>query len=189
MSQPAVAPSAWNIANGLTVLRLFLVPFVGWLLLVDNGENNAARVASFVVFAIAMVTDKVDGDVARARGLVTDFGKIADPIADKALTGTALVGLSVLGELPWWVTIVILVREVGITVLRFAVLRYGVIPASRGGKTKTALQALAISLYLLPLPDAFDVVRAVVMGVAVVVTVVTGFDYVRQAVRLTRRAD
>ncbi|WP_191892501.1 CDP-alcohol phosphatidyltransferase family protein, partial [Streptomyces griseoaurantiacus] len=129
-------------------------------------------------------TDRIDGDLARRHGLITDFGKIADPIADKAITGAALVGLSMLAELPWWVTIVIAVRELGVTLLRFWVIRHGVIAASRGGKAKTLAQVIAIGLYLLPLPDAVDPLLVVAMGIAVLLTVVTGLDYVVRAVRL-----
>ena len=185
----AGAPSAWNLANALTVLRILLVPVFGWLVLRDGGDDDASRVAAFLVFAVAMVTDKLDGDLARSRGLVTDFGKIADPIADKALLGTAFVALSLLDHVAWWVTVVVLVREIGVTALRFVVIRHGVIPASRGGKTKTALQALAIGLYVLPLPDSFDGIRVVVMAAAVVVTVVTGIDYVLAAFRLRRTSE
>ena len=177
-------PSVWNIPNALTVSRLVLVvPFV-WLLLYDDGDSTAARIGAGLVFVLASVTDFVDGDLARRRDLVTSFGKIADPIADKALTGAALVCLSILGELPWWVTVVILVREIGVTLLRFWVIRDGVIPASRGGKVKTALQLFAILLYLLPLTGPGAAVRAAVMGVAVVVTLVTGLDYVVRAMRV-----
>jgi CDP-diacylglycerol--glycerol-3-phosphate 3-phosphatidyltransferase len=183
------APSVWNPANALTVLRLLLVPLFGWLLLRQSGTDEWSRIAAFVVFAVAMVTDKVDGDLARSRGWITDFGKIADPIADKALMGTALVGLSLLDQLWWWVTVVILIREVGVTVLRFVVIRYGVIPASRGGKTKTALQAIAISLYVLPLPADLDPIRVVTMALAVAVTLATGLDYVFTAVRLRRTTE
>jgi CDP-diacylglycerol--glycerol-3-phosphate 3-phosphatidyltransferase len=179
-------PSNWNVANALTLVRLALVPVFVWLLLREGGEDVASRIAAFAVFSVAMVTDKLDGDIARRRGLVTDFGKIADPIADKALTGGAFISLSLLGELPWWVTVVVLTREIGVTLLRFVVLRYGVIPASRGGKLKTGLQALAIGLFVLPLPAAFDLLENTVMGAAVVVTLVTGVDYVVQAVRLRR---
>ena len=179
-------PSNWNVANALTLVRLALVPVFVWLLLREGGEDVASRIAACAVFSVAMVTDKLDGDIARRRGLVTDFGKIADPIADKALTGGAFISLSLLGELPWWVTVVVLTREIGVTLLRFVVLRYGVIPASRGGKLKTGLQALAIGLFVLPLPAAFDLLENTVMGAAVVVTLVTGVDYVVQAVRLRR---
>jgi len=138
------------------------------------------------VLAVASVTDRVDGQLARSRGLVTDFGKIADPIADKALIGAALVGLSSLGELAWWVTVVVLVREIGVTLLRFWVIRHGVMPASRGGKVKTLVQAVAIGLLVLPLDGWLHEAALVVMYVAVAVTVVTGVDYVARALRLRR---
>jgi CDP-diacylglycerol--glycerol-3-phosphate 3-phosphatidyltransferase len=176
-------PGLVNVANALTMLRLALVP-VFVLLLLAGGP--AWRIAAFAVFLIASVTDLLDGLLARQRGLITDFGKIADPIADKALTGAALITLSAQGRLPWWVTIVILARELGVTLLRFWVIRHGVIAASRGGKIKTMLQVLAIALYVLPGPPG--PVRAVVMGLAVAVTLVTGADYVIRAVRLRQRS-
>jgi len=183
----APAPvSNWNAANALTALRLLLVPVFGWLLLVDGGDDARYRALAALAFAVAAITDRIDGELARRRGLVTDVGKIADPIADKALIGTALVGLSLLGELAWWITVVVLVREIGITLLRLVVIRHGVMPAGRGGKAKTASQALAIVLYLLPLPPPLHVVAQVVMAVAVVLTVATGADYVVKAWRLTR---
>lgn len=173
-----------NIANVLTVLRILLVPVFLVVLFVGDGHETPWRIAATVLFAIAAITDRIDGQLARKYGLVTDFGKLADPIADKALIGGALVGLSVLGDLSWWVTGIIAAREIGITVLRFAVLRHGVIPASRGGKVKTLVQAVAIGLYLFPLSGVWSTVAAVVMGVAVFLTVATGIDYVVQAVRL-----
>lgn len=176
-------PGVMNVANALTMLRLVLVPvFVLFLLAGGTGW----RIAAFAVFLTASATDLLDGRIARQRGLITDFGKIADPIADKALTGAALVTLSAQGALAWWVTAVILAREVGVTGLRFWVIRHGVIAASRGGKLKTLLQVLAIALYVLPGPPG--IVRTVVMGLAVVVTVVTGADYIVRAVRLRRRS-
>jgi CDP-diacylglycerol--glycerol-3-phosphate 3-phosphatidyltransferase len=177
----STAPGVVNIANGLTVLRLALVPVFVWFLLA-GGESG--RSVAFVAFAIASVTDLLDGELARRRGLITDFGKIADPIADKALTGAALITLSYLGELAWWVTAVIVIREVAVTGLRFWVIRRGVIAASRGGKAKTLLQVIAISLYVLP--GSFLLVRELFMGAAVVVTLVTGGDYVARAIRLRR---
>jgi CDP-diacylglycerol--glycerol-3-phosphate 3-phosphatidyltransferase len=176
------SPGLVNAANALTVLRLALVPvFVACLLAGGPGW----RVAAFLVFGVASVTDLLDGRLARRRGLITDFGKIADPIADKALTGSALVTLSAMGELAWWVTAVILAREISVTLLRFWVIRRGVIAAGRGGKLKTMLQVVAIALYVLPGPSA--AVREAVMAAAVAVTVVTGIDYGVRAVRLHRR--
>jgi CDP-diacylglycerol--glycerol-3-phosphate 3-phosphatidyltransferase len=180
----AKSPSNWNIANALTALRIALVPLFIWLLLYADGKNTPWRVAAAVAFAVAIVTDRIDGELARNRNLVTDLGKIADPIADKALIGAALIGLSLLGEVWWFVTVVILVRELGITLMRFIVIRHGVMPAGRGGKAKTALQALAILLYVAPLPSVVHPVAIVVMAAAVLLTVATGIDYVAQAVRL-----
>lgn len=175
-----------NIANVLTIVRLLLVPVFVAALFVDDGHDATWRIVAWGVFAIASATDRIDGDLARSRNLVTEFGKIADPIADKALTGAALVGLSILGDLPWWVTVLVLVREVGVTLLRFWVIRHGVIPASRGGKLKTLLQGVAIGLYVLPLTGWAASGRAWLMGAAVVVTVVTGLDYIARAVTLRR---
>ena len=177
-----------NLPNALTVLRVVCVPVLGWLLWVDGGAQGAARVAATVVFVLASITDFIDGAVARRYGLVTTFGKVADPIADKALTGVALIGLSLLGELSWWVTGIILGREVAVTLLRFWVIEHGVIPASRGGKAKTVAQVVAIAMYLADVPVPWwSTVAAVAMGVAVVLTLVTGVDYVVRAVRLRRQ--
>ena len=177
----ASAPGLINIANALTVFRLCLVPvFIVFMLAGGDGW----RIAACGIFGLASATDFLDGELARRRGLITDFGKIADPIADKALTGSALVVLSATGELPWWVTGVILFRELAVTGLRFWVISHGVIAASRGGKAKTLLLVIAIALYILPGP--FAVVRELVMAAALVVTVVTGVDYAARAVRLRR---
>ncbi|WP_309116637.1 CDP-diacylglycerol--glycerol-3-phosphate 3-phosphatidyltransferase [Saccharothrix sp.] len=186
MTEPARVP-VLNIANVLTMSRLVLVPVFLYLLFAEGGHSYWWRLAAFGVFAVASVTDHVDGNLARKHGLITDFGKIADPIADKALTGAALVGLSLLGELPWWITVVIAVRELGVTLLRFWVIRHGVIPASRGGKAKTLVQIVAIGLYLLPLPANLELIAVVTMYAAVVLTVVTGVDYVVRAFRLRAR--
>ncbi|TMR93906.1 CDP-diacylglycerol--glycerol-3-phosphate 3-phosphatidyltransferase [Nonomuraea basaltis] len=175
--------SPWNIANILTVLRLALVPFFVFCLFLPG---TGWRVAALAVFVVASITDHLDGELARRYGLITDFGKIADPIADKALTGAALVCLSILGELQWWITILILGRELGITALRFLLLRHAVIPASYGGKVKTVLQIAAIVLYLVPIVP--EVVRLVVMGAALIVTLGTGADYVIRALRLRKVA-
>ena len=184
VGDPVESPSVLNVPNALTILRLCLVPVFAWLLLRDGGDDQTSRVWAAVVFLGASLTDLVDGEIARRQGQVTTFGKVADPIADKALTGTALVGLSYLGELPWWVTVVILTREIGVTLLRFWVIRRGVIPASRGGKAKTVAQMVAILMYLLPLTGWLVTAREVVMGVALLLTIGTGIDYVLRAQRL-----
>lgn len=186
LADPPAPVRTLNVANALTVFRMLLVPVFAALLLAGDGDDAGHRVAACLVFALASWTDHLDGRLARRWGLVTSFGKLADPIADKALTGAALVGLSLLGELPWPVTALVLVREIGVTVLRFIVIRHGVMPASRGGKLKTLLQGLAIGLYVLPLTGAAASGRAVVMTLAVLVTVVTGLDYVVRAARLRR---
>jgi CDP-diacylglycerol---glycerol-3-phosphate 3-phosphatidyltransferase len=194
-AQPA-RPSNWNLANGLTTLRIVLVPLFGWLLLRSGGDDWASRWWAAIVFAGAIMTDHIDGELARRRNVVTDFGKVMDPIADKALTGMAFVGLSVIGELWWWVTILVLAREWGITLLRFWVIKYGVIPASRGGKIKTALQGFALVGLIAPLHmftgpwetlgNVLWWVSAALLAAAVVITLVTGLDYVREAARLRR---
>jgi CDP-diacylglycerol--glycerol-3-phosphate 3-phosphatidyltransferase/cardiolipin synthase len=185
------APSAWNPANVLTVLRIVLVPVFVVALMWDHGQNVALRLLALGLFLLAAATDRFDGWLARRNNIVTDLGKLLDPIADKLLMGAALVCLSILGDLPWWVTIVILVRELGITVMRFFLLRYQhlVLPASKGGKLKTVLQTVAIGAFLLPLshlPHWITVLAWIAMLLAVVVTVVTGLDYVRTAVRVWR---
>ena len=182
--------SRGNVANIVTVARILLAPLFIWMLLADDGEMGVLRYLAAVLFVIAIVTDTLDGQLARRRNLVTDIGIILDPIADKVLIGGALVSLSILGELWWWVTIVILVREFGITIFRFAVLSTRVIPASRGGKLKTVIQAVAISLFLVAPwtllgPWAFWV-SAVAMAVALLLTAVTGIEYLYQAWKQNR---
>nr|WP_245802284.1 CDP-diacylglycerol--glycerol-3-phosphate 3-phosphatidyltransferase [Corynebacterium pacaense] len=171
-------PSNWNLPNFLTSLRIIAIPLFAWLVLRGGAESNAFAWWAFGLFIALMITDKLDGDIARSRGLITDFGKIADPIADKALMTTAFVCFNIIGILPWWVTGVIVLREFGITIWRFIELRRGnVVPASRGGKLKTALQTLAVALYLCPLPDWMSIPNQIVMYAAVAVTVVTGIQY------------
>ncbi len=177
-----------NLPNALTMLRVLCVPLLAYLLWLGDGASGRARDAAAILFVLASITDLADGAIARRYGLVTTFGKVADPIADKALTGVALVGLSLLGELPWWVTLVILGREIGVTLLRFWVIEHGVIPASRGGKVKTVVQTVAIAMYLAELPvDWWPTASAVAMGLAIVLTVATGLDYVVRAIRLRRQ--
>ena len=161
------------------------------MLLAQNGADAGQRFAALAVFVVAMITDRIDGDIARSRGLVTDVGKILDPIADKALLGMAFVGLSLIGLVPWWVTLLVLAREVGVTVVRFVVIRHGVMPAGRGGKIKTFAQAVALSLlilpaWVLPAPQIWQWTAYSVLAIAVALTVVTGLDYLVQAHRLRR---
>jgi CDP-diacylglycerol--glycerol-3-phosphate 3-phosphatidyltransferase len=186
--RPAPKVSLVNLPNALTVLRLILVPVFLLALFAEGGHDTTWRWIGWAVFALAAITDRYDGHIARKRGQVTDFGKIADPIADKALTGSALIGLSMLGDLAWWVTVVILIREIGITLLRLAVIKYGVIAASPGGKAKTFVQIIAIGLYILPLPDSLQWLAIGTMGLALVLTVVTGIDYCVRAALLYSRS-
>jgi CDP-diacylglycerol---glycerol-3-phosphate 3-phosphatidyltransferase len=183
--------SNWNVPNALTTLRIVAVPFFGWALLTDDGRSPGWRWVAWGLFGLAMVTDKIDGDLARKHNLVTDFGKIADPIADKALTGMAFVGLSLIGEVWWWVTALVLLREWGITLMRLWLVRTGVVlPAGQGGKLKTVVQSIALAMLVVPLRmfsgpwdpigEALWWVAITLMGIAVALTVVTGLDYVRQ---------
>jgi CDP-diacylglycerol---glycerol-3-phosphate 3-phosphatidyltransferase len=180
----------WNVPNLITIVRILLAPVFMWMLLADSGADGALRWWAGVLFILAIATDGVDGAIARRRGLVTELGKLLDPIADKILIGGALISLSILGELPWWVTIVIMVREIGITVYRFIVIKNGVIAASRGGKLKTIVQSVAISLALLPFWSMFGGwvywFDGILMTAAVILTVATGLDYLWQAWRGSR---
>ncbi|CAB4899389.1 MAG: CDP-diacylglycerol--glycerol-3-phosphate 3-phosphatidyltransferase [Actinobacteria bacterium] len=174
-----------NLPNALTALRLLAVPVLIWLLATDT---ESARLWATIVFILAAITDLMDGAIARRRGQITSFGKLADPIADKALIGTALIGLSLLDDLAWWITIVILARELGVTALRMWVIRHGVIAASRGGKGKTLTQVVAISMYLYQPAGVgwWSPMAEGVMTVAVILTLITGFSYVGQALALRR---
>ncbi len=185
--------SNWNVPNALTTLRIAMVPFFGWALLVDGGESNGWRWIAYALFAIAMITDKIDGDLARKHNLITNFGKIADPIADKAITGMAFVGLSIIGELWWWVTIVVLLREWSVTIARLSIAKHVVMAASQSGKVKTMAQALALGGFVAPFRhlDGFWEVpgmvvwwaAAALMAVAVVLTLTSGLEFARDALR------
>ncbi len=190
-AQTPARPSNWNAPNIITAARIVATPFFIWMLLADGGEMGPLRWAAAAFFVVAIATDAWDGYLARSRNLITDLGKLLDPIADKFLTGAALVGLSILAELPWWVTIVVLVREVGVTVHRLFEARSIVVAAAWMGKLKTVAQSVAITLALLPLPevlgDWFNWVNIVTMTIAVVLTIASGIDYVINAVRTARR--
>lgn len=185
-----IPPSRINAANALTLLRLVLVPVFGWMLL-SHPADVGWRLASTAVFAVAIATDALDGRIARRYNLITDWGKLWDSIADKALTGMAFVGLSILGELPWWVTVLVMLREWGITWMRVAMLKYGVMAANAGGKLKTVLQSVALLLFLpgLPLmPQWLQIIAWIAMVAAVLVTVVTAWPYIREAIDMRRTA-
>ena len=185
MSEAKTA-SNWNVPNVLTALRVVMVPVFAWLLLAYP-QDPTMRWVSTAVFVVAIATDALDGRIARAYNLVTNFGKLWDPIADKALTGMAFIGLSILAELPWWITIVILVREWGITALRWAIMKYGVMAANRGGKLKTVMQSVALIMFLPGLqflPAAWGWIAWAAMIIAFVLTVLTGLDYLREAQKL-----
>jgi CDP-diacylglycerol---glycerol-3-phosphate 3-phosphatidyltransferase len=192
MSSP-FAGDNWNLPNVLTGIRILLVPVYGYALLQDGGDSVTWRLIATAVFAVAMVTDKVDGDIARARGLVTNFGKIADPIADKAMTGMAFIGLSIVGDIWWWVTIVVLLREWSVTLLRLSILKRVVVAAAYSGKVKTVLQAVALTGLSLPLrqvgPPLDDVglvlfyVFEVALAGAVAMTLWSGYEFFRDVWR------
>lgn len=174
-----------NVPNILTLVRIVLVPVFVVVFFLDGAEDPVWRIVAFAVFALAMATDWVDGWWARTRGLVTDFGKLADPIADKAMLGATMISLSIVGELYWWITVVVLLREIGITVWRLVGVDY-VVAASPGGKLKTVTQTLGVGMLILPMPHWFWPIEWIVMGVAVVLTVYTGIDYLVNARRAAR---
>lgn len=190
ISPPPAAPNPFNLPNILTGVRMLMVPLLGWMLL-SHPDDQGWRLATTAVFIVAILTDMADGKIARKYNLVTNFGKLWDPIADKALTGMAFIGLSILGELQWWITIIILVREWGITLLRFVILKYGVMGANRGGKLKTVMQSIALVLYLswLPqMPTPIQWLGWLCMAIAFGLTVLTGLDYLREAWKLRKDA-
>lgn len=184
-----------QLPNAITIVRILCAPVFLWMLLADGGEGGALRWWAAVLFVVAIATDGIDGYLARKYEIVTDLGKLLDPIADKVLTGAAFVGLSILGELDWWITIVVLVREIGITVYRFVVVSDHVLAAAWMGKLKTVAQAVALTLALAPLAALVDApawtttvwwVNVVTMTIAVVLTIASGIDYVVSEVRGAR---
>jgi CDP-diacylglycerol--glycerol-3-phosphate 3-phosphatidyltransferase len=186
VADPISAVSAFNVPNFLTTVRIIVVPILAWLLFKENADTDANRIIAGTIFIVAALTDIADGTIARRWNLITNFGKIFDPIADKALIGVALIGLSYLNLLDWWFTWVILARELFVTFLRFWVINKGVIPASRGGKLKTITQIVAISFYLLPLPESFSIIGHVIMYLAVILTLATAIDYIMKAIMTDR---
>ena len=172
-----------NLPNALTVLRLLALPFCAYALFKNGGDDATWQWIAWSGFFLVGLTDFFDGKVARARHQITSFGTFLDPVADKAAIGTAMIGLSIQGKLWWWVTIVILLREILVTLLRLAVIRGGVIPASKGGKLKTMFQGFGVGFYILPLPHWALLPRDAFMAVAIILTITTGFDYFAKVLR------
>jgi CDP-diacylglycerol--glycerol-3-phosphate 3-phosphatidyltransferase len=179
----STGPRTVNLPNSLTVLRLLSLPFCAYALFKNGGNDSTWRIIAWCGFFFVGLTDLMDGKLARSRNQVTSFGTFLDPVADKAAIGTAMVGLSIQGRLWWWVTIVILFREIAVTVLRLVVIRGGVIPASKGGKLKTLMQGFGIGFYVLPLPHWLEWPRNIFMAATVLITLVTGYDYFSKAIR------
>lgn len=172
-----------NLPNTLTIFRILALPFCAYALFKNGGGDNSWRIIAFTLFFIVGLSDILDGKIARSRNQITEFGKLLDPIADKAMLATASIGASVLGMLSWWVTAIFLIREVAVTILRFAVIKKGVIPASKGAKLKTFFQSFGVGFYILPLPSYLNIPRDLFMAVAIYLTISTGVDYFRKVFR------
>jgi CDP-diacylglycerol--glycerol-3-phosphate 3-phosphatidyltransferase len=172
-----------NLPNFLTIARILALPFCAWALFKNGGNDPDWQIIAWVMFFVVGMTDVLDGRIARSRNQISAFGTLLDPIADKAFIATALIGLSILDKMPWWVTIVILVREVGVTILRFAVLKRGIIAASKGGKIKSLIQNFSVGFYILPLPEYLFLPRDILLGVAIVLTITSGYQYLRDIIK------
>jgi CDP-diacylglycerol--glycerol-3-phosphate 3-phosphatidyltransferase len=173
----------FNLPNALTIFRILALPFCAYALFKNGGGDNSWRIIAFTLFFIVGLSDILDGKIARSRNQITEFGKLLDPIADKAMLATASIGASLLGMLSWWVTAIFLIREVAVTILRFAVIKKGVIPASKGAKLKTFFQSFGVGFYILPLPPYLNIPRDLFMAVAIYLTITTGVDYFRKVFR------
>jgi CDP-diacylglycerol--glycerol-3-phosphate 3-phosphatidyltransferase len=174
-----------NLPNALTVFRILALPFCAWALFQEDGKDPTWQLIAWTMFFIVGMTDVFDGRIARKRNQISNFGIILDPIADKAFIATALIGLSILEKMPWWITVLILIREIGVTVLRFAVIKREVISANRGGKIKSLLQNFSVGFYILPLPEYLYLPRDILLGIAIFLTLWTGYEYFRSALKRT----
>ncbi len=172
-----------NLANSLTIFRILALPFCAYALFKNGGADDSWRIIAFTLFFIVGLSDILDGEIARSRNQITEFGKLLDPIADKAMLATASIGASLLGMLSWWVTAIFLIREVAVTILRFAVIKNGVIPASKGAKLKTSFQNFGVGFYILPLPTYLNIPRNIFMAVAIYLTITTGVTYFREVLK------
>jgi CDP-diacylglycerol--glycerol-3-phosphate 3-phosphatidyltransferase len=184
------ASSIFNLPNIITMARILFVPLFIWTLVEFNNPESAMRWISVLTFIIIMASDGVDGAIARKRGLITNLGKLLDPIADKALLGGALVTLSILGEVSWYITAIIMIRELGITAYRFVVIRNKVVAASAGGKLKTIFQGIMVGFVVSPLTawfgDWYQIFESSLVFFATFLTVTTGVQYMYAAARARR---
>lgn len=169
--------------NAITMARILLIPIGVYAIFKNGGDDSTWQVIAWTIFFILGLSDLLDGYLARATNQVSELGKFLDPVADKALIGSAMISLSILGRFPWWITAVILAREIGITIFRLAVIKGGVIPANRGGKIKSTFQSFGVGFYMLPIPEAFFWFRDGFMAIAIILTVLTGIHYVRLALK------
>lgn len=176
----------FNLPNMLTIVRILALPFCAWALLSESGENEGLRVFAWFLFFVVAMTDVIDGRLARSSNQITDFGEFWDPVADKALIATALICLNFLGLLPIWVTVIILGRELAVTILRIAVIKDGVIPANNLGKLKTLSQNISVGFYILPLPAWLHLPRDIFLGIAITLTIYSGYQYFRMALKERR---
>ena len=172
-----------NLPNSLTIFRIFALPVCVYALFKNGGNDDDWRIIAFTLFFIVGLSDVLDGKIARDRNQITEFGKLLDPIADKAMLATATIGASILGFLSWWVTAIFLIREIAVTILRFAVIKKGVIPASKGGKLKSFFQSFGVGFYILPLPTYLNLPRDIFMAIAIYLTISTGVAYFRNALK------
>ena len=172
-----------NLPNALTIFRILALPLCAWALFKNGGDDSAWRVIAWLMFFVVGMTDVLDGKIARSRNQISPLGIILDPIADKAFIATALIGLSILDRIPWWVTTVILTRELSVTILRFVVIKREIISANRGGKFKTLIQNFSVGFYILPLPENLFLPRDILLGVAMYLTITTGIQYFKSALR------
>ena len=164
--------------NAITIARIVLIPFGVYAIFKNGGDDSTWQVIAWCIYFVLGLSDLLDGHLARATNQVSELGKFLDPVADKAM-----ISLSILGRFPWWITILILAREVGITLFRLSVIKNGVIPANRGGKIKSTFQSFGVGFFMLPLPESLYWFRDGFIAVAIVLTIVTGVNYVRLAMK------
>ena len=169
--------------NFLTVTRIALTPCGVYTLFLDGGDNPRYQIISWCIFFTLGMTDIVDGKWARQSNRITPLGAFLDPVADKVLIGAAMISLSILGRFPWWITALILAREIGITIFRLLVIKGGVISASKGGKAKTLFQNFGVGFFILPFPSWLEWFRVGFISIAIILTVTTAYDYVRTWMR------